>query len=287
MAGESTQQHIDAARDKVTGGDFSGALSELEHALALNPESLDALILQGVAYAQSGNPAGAEQAFRKATEVAPTSSKAWFNYAVHLSRVGQKTEAERAARQTLAIDPAHPGAAEMLREFGVPVVQSPPTISNEQPSLHSQSPPVNTPFGTQPGPNYGGYYRPEYQERVHSLAFVERLGRRWDTIGFCIAIPLLALQIWNFVVMIPLINEFAQRPQSIEQILGASAASSVGGAVGEVLFWVLMFLSFLWMIFDLADRRGNWLWILPYLIMCCCGLTGLLQIIYQLWGRER
>lgn len=44
------------------------------------------------------------------------------------------------------------------------------------------------------------------------------------------------------------------------------------------------------MILELADRRGNWLWLLPYILVCCCTcslLQPVVQIIYMTMGRRK
>lgn len=99
--------------------DFDGALKEYEDALVLSPS--DDRAYRNVAAIQlvRGKPAEAEQAFRKAVEVAPDSVEGRLALAGFLWASRRLAEAERAFTDALALDPANAEANRALGTFYV------------------------------------------------------------------------------------------------------------------------------------------------------------------------
>ena len=73
-------------------GDYSGALSYFERALALTPNYASLEINLGIANGGLGRTAEAEQHFRRATALAPGAADPYFYYGRWLESVGRTTE---------------------------------------------------------------------------------------------------------------------------------------------------------------------------------------------------
>lgn len=73
-------------------------------------DPLPALFREGAQDIRSGDLAGAEAAFRKATQTAPTFAPAWLDLGLAELREGKLPEAIGNIRASLRIDPASPGA---------------------------------------------------------------------------------------------------------------------------------------------------------------------------------
>jgi hypothetical protein len=90
--------------------DFTAAVSDLEHVVRDDP-AYDFHRAKGLlahAYANTGQPAKAEELFREATIIS-TLSETYYNYATLLASQGRTTEARDWAQKILAKKPTMPG----------------------------------------------------------------------------------------------------------------------------------------------------------------------------------
>jgi hypothetical protein len=94
---------------KVHLGDFAAAIEDLESVTSREPkyDSHRALGLLAHAYANTGQPAGAESHFQRATELS-TLSETYFNYASFLAAQKRTGEAREWAERILAKRPTMP-----------------------------------------------------------------------------------------------------------------------------------------------------------------------------------
>jgi tetratricopeptide (TPR) repeat protein len=86
-------------------------------AIGIDPESVAAWIGLGVARGMAGQPGPAEQALRRALELAPASSRAHYNLAFLLARTGRRAEARTSAEEALRCDPGNTQARALLDDL--------------------------------------------------------------------------------------------------------------------------------------------------------------------------
>lgn len=282
MSEEQVKGFIDQATQSIQGGMFNQAIELADQALALQPDNADALVLRGVALSQVNQPQAATEAFQKAVLHQPTNSKAFFNLAVHYSRLGQKDLALDAAREAVRLDPGHAGARDLVtqmeRELGV----ASQTASEGTTPPVQVGQPTGNPYANQnpyQQPN-APYMREGYGPSVHSVAFVEKMGPNWVTLGWVLAALSLIMLVVGFAVGFGDMQQAFSNP--------TAARDPFAGFSGGRLFVSLADMAIragalAWVIIDIIDRRGNWLWLVLFVICCCCAP---IQAIYMLAGRK-
>ncbi|MBI5707675.1 MAG: hypothetical protein HZC36_11890 [Armatimonadetes bacterium] len=318
MSDEQSKAFLDSATQALHNGEFAKALEFVQQAIAVQPESTDSYVLKGVAHSQLQQADEATEAFRHAIMLSPYNVKAYYNLAVHYNSLGQKVLAAEMAKEAVRIDPKHVGAKDLLgrieNEIKPPETTVPHTGSSEPPAEQPMAPPPGTtgpdpvpapgpqPFSQQgpaPGPYQQPgqppqpgqpYYRPGYENRsVHSIGFVENMGGAWTTVGY--AIGGIASLFW-VIGLGRLATMWSQSGGDFQKLAELNQQQAFAtGAPGELLLQLVslfvLLVSLVWMIMDIADRRGNWLWLLPFVICCCCtGAYGPMLLIYVWKGRD-
>jgi len=321
VASEQAQSFIDQATQSIQNSDFKGALEFIEQAIALEPNSSDAYVIKGVALSQTAEADAAVEAFRQAIMLSPYNAKAYFNLGVHYFSTGNKVGAEEMAREAVRIDPRHAGARDLLSRieaerapekpistaiegpspyspgggqapsssgppFGEPQRPAPSAQPPTGSSPYESSPHGTSPYGTSPE---GAYYRPGYESSstVHSLSFVENLGSSWSALGYVIGgigTAIAAIN-WGKAILVDfpaMMNDMEAFAQSQSGFLG----STPGQMALSMISMLVALVALIWMILELTDRRGPWLWMLPFVICCCCGFHGPVILIYMWKGRS-
>ncbi len=280
MADDQVRQFIEQATQSLQGGQIAQALELSEQAVLLNPDNADAHLLKAIALSQSNQPQAATDAFRRAIFLAPHNAKAQFNFAVHLYSRGYKEDALTAAQEAVSIDPTHSGARELaIRIESEAGLQPTATFPKDFPTPQSTAatPP---PLGQFPPQNPGPAtpFQTGYEARpVHTLKFVENLAGNWIRFGWALVVLQVGALLAMVVVALPQLTDFG--PRSIQAI---SEQTSLLSAVWTILSLV----SLLWVIFDLSDRRGNFIWLLPQILCGCTGCGFIVLPLYILAGRK-
>lgn len=304
MSEEQAKQFLDQATQSLQSGQFQQALDLVDQAIALHETNSEAHILRGIALSQTGQPDAATDAFRRALMLSPHSAKAYYNLAVHYYSLGRKPEALEMAREAVRSDSQHAGAKDLVariesegqpsQDVVAPRLDDP--LKPGEPQPISQAPtgmqgpgPVSpqqpmSPYQTPPG----GYYRPGYETSgVHSLQFVANMGKTWDTIAWVLVVSLLAIFVVSLILNLGMYMEMFNNPEAFQRMgalgMGTTAAQLILSIVGILA----RLAALVWMIMELSDRRGNWLWLLPYILCCCCGVDWLVMGIYLLAGRQK
>jgi tetratricopeptide (TPR) repeat protein len=285
MAEYAGKEFLDQATQSLQGGHFQEALELVGNAIALSPDSADAYVLKGIAESQLNRPHEAIESFQKAIALDPKNAKAPYNLAVHYYGSGQKEEALAAARQAIEADPSHASARDLVMRIEAELNLAPPPV----PGAPVESAPPVTPAAFTPVGDAAGY-RQGYESPLHSLQWVENASKFWDTLGWTIALLTIAATVGIVAVgaqpYFQMINYIAthQNAQPVVPELFKSPWFTVA-------FWGSLLLdlaSLVWMIFELIDRRGPWIWLLPYFVCCCClGLQGAAMGAYLLFGRSK
>jgi spermidine synthase len=114
---------IACARYDESGGDpesprIGAALEALEKCLAIHPHHEEALTLRGAALALRKDDARAEEAFRKALQVRPDSTRALANFAKLRLYQGRRGEARELVRCGLTFEPRNPDLLSVQKEAG-------------------------------------------------------------------------------------------------------------------------------------------------------------------------
>lgn len=321
MSLEQAKQFVEQAVQSLQSGQFQQALDLLDQAIALNPSDSETQVLRGIALSQLAQPEAATDAFRKAIMISPYNVKAYYNLAVHNFSQGDKVGAEQMAREAVRIDPKHAGAKDLLARIAAerapqtniqpsappgtsgpdplaPSQPAPPSMgdSPEQPSTPREvpsgmnpptmSPPPTSPYGT---PGNQPYYRPGYQEPSNSISFIANMGKKWDQVGVAVALFSFVVSIVSFVRSFGQISEMFSNPAAMQAAQNATNPFAMTSPADSALSMISLFLTlfcFVWMILDITNRRGNWLWLLPFILCCCCGLHGPIMLIYIWKGRD-
>lgn len=283
MSQEQAKAFIEQATQSIQSGQFSQALELADQAIALTPDDSEAQILRGIALSQTQRPDEASEAFRRAITLSPYNAKAYFNLAVHLYGTGQKIEALEMAREAASIDVKHGGA----RELATRIESEMHDPSKEQTMAHSDPLPSES-GGTAPkltATAPSSYPRPDYGP-VHSVALVEKLGSKWATVGWVLILVSLAIFVGLTTYMVPLFMQ-AGSPQNFQEAMTQAQANQPAWVqmVG-LLGWLNRALLLTWMIMDIMDRKSNWLWLVPMVPCCCCGLEWLAPAIYMVAARK-
>ncbi len=98
----------------TTRRDWSGALADVDHALALSPNDPEILIQAALLRAATGQVPGAIEALRRATDLDPLSAVAWWRLAWVYAGSNQLDLAEKAALRSLEIAPRQAQGARTL-----------------------------------------------------------------------------------------------------------------------------------------------------------------------------
>ncbi|HEY3782506.1 MAG TPA: tetratricopeptide repeat protein [Fimbriimonadaceae bacterium] len=286
MSHEQARQFVNEAGEAIRKGQFQEALNSLERSIALDSSDSEAFVLQAVAYSHLQEPEKATESFRQAISLAPLNQKAYYNFAVHLYSLDKKEEALAMAKEAIRLDPHHGSSIELAqrieKETGVaPSIAAPPQMAPppEIPSQQSQ-PDLSAP------PQIGGYYRGgyyDYPQPVHSLRFVENMGKGWDWIGWGLAVA----GIGGLIRAFTFLSRFNQIMQQMQSGGDPFAIQAQSGSLAASLFFDFVYLMIIvYMCFDIADRRENWLWMVPNALACCFGGNALILAVYLLFGRR-
>jgi tetratricopeptide (TPR) repeat protein len=317
MSQEQAKQFIEQATQSLQSGQHQQALELLDQAIEMAPNDSEAYVLRGIALAHSNQGQAATESFRRAITLSPYNAKAYYNLAVHQYAQGNKVEALEMAREAAKIDTRHGGARTLITQIenemlpqapaaeklpGSPMdpLSAPREQGPEQGPQRPSAPPPGTgdPLGPRPpsgpyqppqptspppaGPYPGGPpLRSGYETPEHSLAFVKNMGGAWTAIGWFLAVANLMVLAGSLIVMWPVIQEAMANPQAAEQM-----QSSPGMMMINVLWLVSLVGIVGWTIFDLIDRRGNFLWLLPNILCSCCLFGWIALPIYLLAGRN-
>ena len=98
-------------------GRFAEAAQALQRAVEADVNDEMSWRLLGGARASSGDSTGAVEAFRRAVELAPTSAKSHYNFALALQSIGQSYEAKSHLEKALSLDPNYEQARIRLSEI--------------------------------------------------------------------------------------------------------------------------------------------------------------------------
>jgi tetratricopeptide (TPR) repeat protein len=102
----------------IRHGDFPAALKELERSRAWGPREVNALYELGNAYARSGRPADAADAYREALRANAGYDEIYFNVAtVYNGQLGRPREAEPFYRTAWALNPLSPEIVNGLSSY--------------------------------------------------------------------------------------------------------------------------------------------------------------------------
>lgn len=304
MSEDLGKQFREEAIQSLQSGQAEQALELINQAIELNQHDSESHVLRGISLAQLQRTDEATEAFRNAIACGPSNPKAYFNLAVHQYSLGQKVEAETMAKEAIRLDPTHAGAKDLVgriqRELNPNVVTptgsvpsqpsnpADPLSAPQQPSEHPMTSPTQPNLG--PGPAPGEYYRPGYNtQNVHSLQFVENMGSGWDMFGYILSVVNIVLTVVVLVAVMPVMMEAFNNPQAARAGGGSMWMMAGVSPIVNIMSWVnniIRLITLVWMILELADRRGNWLWLLPFIICCCCGFPGVIIPLYIWKGRS-
>lgn len=292
MANEQAKQLLSQATSAIQNGDFNGALGLINQAIDLDSTDAESFVLRGIALAQTGQAAGATESFHEALRLDPGNVKAHYNLAVHYYGSGDKTAALEMARQAIAFDPGHAAAQDLLRRLqaeGFGVESADPTAT---PPMAGEGPQA---FSSAPSAGYyrEGYGGPQdqYVKPAHSIAMIERMGKTWDIIGWSAVFVGLVVFGGNIAfgpgarMGQDFFNDFGGTMQRLKENPHLYDPTPLG-LVFNLLSYLVIAVTLTYIIMDIVDRRGNWLWIIPFVICCCCGMHWAALGIYLAAGRK-
>ncbi|MFN8534668.1 MAG: tetratricopeptide repeat protein [Dehalococcoidia bacterium] len=106
VAAARLQGLLDQARGALDVADFSEVILAADEAARLDPRSVEALALLGVAYYRLDRPADAERVYRRMLAIQPDHAEALANLGLLAAEAGRDDDAERSYRRALDVDPA-------------------------------------------------------------------------------------------------------------------------------------------------------------------------------------
>ena len=123
---------------------------------------------------------------------------------------------------------------------------------------------------------------------AHSLAWVERMGKNWTLIGILVSVLQGAHWVGTMLSLPKMIQYFQTvmaNPKAKPPAMDLGLMSTPLMQIAGITFTVCILA---WIICDLLDRRGNWLWILPLVLgYCCVGIHWIVNLVYIFAGRKR
>jgi len=269
---QQARQLIDQAQTAIQAGNPEYAMELLRQSIAYNGKDAEAFILLGIALAQSKMPADAENAFKKATYLAPDNVKARYNLAVHQYSQGQVRAALTSARKAAEIDVLHKGSQDLASrietELGIGPGEAPRTTAagNLTPAVEQG----------EIRDGYGPFF-------VETMPFVKRMGPIWNAIGWVIAALSLILAV-VFVLNILVPN--TSRSGTADAVILAMATDPKLTMM-KILYVSVNIAGLIFVGIDAVNRRGNLLWVIPQIICGFGGFTFLMLPIYLLFGQEK
>jgi tetratricopeptide (TPR) repeat protein len=251
----------DHARRSLQSGQAAPALALLTQANVLEPNSPSTLMLQGIALSRMNQPAAASDAFRQAIAVAPNDGKILFNYAIHLYSYGERQEALAAVQSALKANPEHAGSLELAGKIERDLGLGPGFIR------------ASTPH--QPPPQYRGGY--EAQE-VHTIPLLGRISIAWTCFGWFLAIVSAGV----LILFVAILAQSSQAPGGYGDALSAGPLSGVL----KITYMISLLATIFFSVMDLLDRRGNWTWLVPLVLLSFVGLGWIGLPLYLLSERK-
>lgn len=269
---EQARKLIDQAQTAIQAGNPEYATELLRQSITYYGKNADAYVVLGIALAQTKMPGDAENAFKKATQMAPDNVKARYNLAVHQYSQGQMQAALNNARKATEIDVLHKGSQELVSKIEAELGIGP----GELPKTTVAGNPTPAPEPTEIRDGYGPFF-------VETIPFIKRLGIAWNLAGWSIAVLSLVLAIF-FITTILIPN--SGRTGSADAIALAMNADPKMGLM-KVLYVIVNLGGVVFVGADAVNRRGNLLWLLPQIICGFGGFTFLILPVYLIWGQEK
>jgi tetratricopeptide (TPR) repeat protein len=278
---EQSNEYLRLATEAYGAQNFSSALENLEHALRADSSNVSAWILKGIVLAQTQRPSEATLAFEQAISAGPDNAKAYYNFATHMHQQGNSSRALDLAKMAVSLDPAMTSAQDLVRILE-PGPNVPPAGVGGIPASSTGSPYASP-------PSFAQYPREGYQPAgAHTVPFVEKLGPKWVVIGYAISVVALLFFVFWLAVAWPYIQEIFANFQDQAKVQAASekVAAKTGGVAGQLITYMLPIAAVAWMIIDLIDRRGNFLWLIPGICCACCGMHWAILPLYIVLARK-
>ncbi len=277
---EKTKELVRQGNQFLQEGHIQQAFDSAAEAISEDSNDANAWMLKGISAAQLGLADQASDSFRKTIELDPANPKAFYNFATHLYQVGKKQESQAMASEALRLDPGYRTARDLIGLI-------------EAEEDHVEAPPIEA----LPSPDLGPpaeFQRPIFKSPVHSIGFIGAIGKSWPALGWLLSFGTLALTVGSVIFFYDPFTKILQ-DQNKYRNDSAAAQALLGPAIGPVFLTglALLFLTLVWMILDLADQRGGWIWIVPLLIcnvLCICvpmfGIGWVILPLYLLFGRK-
>lgn len=277
MSGFDANALLREATERLQNSDFQGALVQADSALALDGGLAEGWMLRGVALSGLGRKGEASESFQKALSLDPQSAKIRYNFAVHLHRAGELDSATRLLEEILQTEPTHEQARALLSTIRA-------AASSEQSGFGYAPPQQQSAYRMAPPPD-------EPPPSAHAVRFVENMGPGWTALGVVLMVLSLAVFVYVLAVFGPKMVEQLQLamrdPEAFRKAQEAGQIQQTGGLGLTVFSWAVRLGLFAWMAVDIADRRGSWFWLAPFVLLCCCGLEALAALLYLGFGRKK
>jgi tetratricopeptide (TPR) repeat protein len=264
---EQARDLVAKAEKAIQAGNPEHAIDLLRQSILYSGKDAEAYILLGIALAHSKLPADAENAFKRATQLAPDNVKARYNLAVHQYTEGQVRAALNNARKASELDARHAGsrdlAARIEEELGISEGEEPPTTAagNPAPSEYRE--------GYEPLP-------------VQTLPLIERMGASWSAIGWSIAVVSFLLAVGFAAIVVPYMMQHSGSADGVVQTLSKDPKMKII----QIVYMIINLAGLAYIAVDTINRRANLLWILPQAVCGCTGFTFVILPIYMRFGRN-
>ena len=252
---------LEQATDLINAGNYQGALEASRTVLMSYPENISAKLIEAIALSQMGNTRDASEAFQVAIQLDPTNVKANFNAAVHEYNAGNIEVAQGLIGRVLELDPSHAGAKALQDKVGKPAPKAMASAYQRVPAADLEAP-------------------------HEGIAFIERMGKGWDVIGWTLSLISFATVVYvtaGFLHSMPTLTNAAQGQDMKAMTNAVNAFMPVWLQVVDVFMRLGLIV---WMVMDILHRRANFLWLLLHIPCSCINFGFISQPIYMFFGRK-
>lgn len=257
---EQSNSSLQLATDKINEGAFAEALDLARNVLVADPSNDEAKLIEAISLSQLGQTAMASEAFAAVIRMVPGNAKARFNAGVHEHNAGNNALARQLLTETLQIEPGHTGASALLNRM--------PAEAQVQ---------VNSNYARQEGGPKPG------------IAFVEKLGSTWTSIGWVLGLLGASLFAYTVLVSGPLIMEIVQASMAGDQAKATELQTKAAGMSNPFITfgsYGLIAASIAYSVMDIIHRSGNFMWLIIQIPCSCCCSNFPVQLIYMAIGRK-
>ncbi|MFN7172858.1 MAG: tetratricopeptide repeat protein [Fimbriimonadaceae bacterium] len=273
MSAESANQFVEEAKQAFLSQSYDRSLELANQAIDLDPNLAEAFLIRALSLSNLGQPQAASESFQMAKQLDPYNPKPYYNYSVHLYQLGEKNLALAEVRQAISRDPNYASAKEFEAKLELEL-----GIRTESETVTA----ATTSGEAIPPPQFYSNQAAYSGQDIGSVPFVQNMGKKWDYIGWGIAIASILYLIISVVMVAGQFTSLIENPDAMMEMMFTG-----NYVVISLLGYGIMFAMLGWAILDILNRRTSWAWLILIVVLgCCCGMGFVALPIYLVATRK-